>query len=242
MMVQVGRKSWGRKLLPATLLTSVVLAGLGAAAPAHAQFFSVSTSESDYNHAAHDLNSSHPVNVLYGPTAGDQSGNTVTGYTQPQKGGIGVTFTSPSLLTSSGGQADVDIAAPFSTITLMPTDPTVGFDVLEFRPEGKKIGGDPFTLSVTDQFGNVQTLNDIFGSPNQDFFGIIGLNDSVVRSATLTSSANIGDIRQVRVNAVNINAPGAAVPEPASLALLGLGALPLGLVARRRLAGGSKKA
>ncbi len=158
-------------------------------------------------------------NLLVNPTVGPNGpSRTVYGATQA---GTGVTFTSPSLLTASGGQADID--GPFYRITLAATDPACGFKVLEFNVNGAKgTKGSGVTLTLDNGDTYTQALD-----PGLTFFGLIDTSAQGVKSVTLDSAATLDDIRQVRV-CEDCSAPAPApVPEPGSLLTLGLGGLGL---------------
>lgn len=212
------------RCLPAAVLTAAVLAGLGTARPAHAQF-TVYTDVNGFTPAAKavcpDID-----NLLVTPTVGPNGpSNTVYGSTQD---GIGITFNSTSLLTASGGQSDID--GPFKDITLTSTNPTLGLEVLEFNLNGA-LGttGNSVTLNLSGGQTITQALD-----PGLTFFGVIADQGTYIQSATINSQGTIDDIRQVRVCAHPITT--AAVPEAGSMALFGLGGLallPVALRARR---------
>lgn len=157
-------------------------------------------------------------NLLVNPTVGPNGpSTTVYGATQE---GFGITFTSPSLLTASGGQADID--GPFHQITLTPTEAACNLQVLEFNVNGAKgTKGSGVTLTLSNGDTYTQALD-----PGLTFFGLIDTSGQGIKSVSLNSTATLDDIRQVRVceGACSAPQPGPQpVPEPGSLATMGLG-------------------
>lgn len=157
-------------------------------------------------------------NLLVNSTVG-ANGPSTTVYGATQEG-FGITFTSPSLLTASGGQADID--GPFHQITLTPTDTNRNLQVLEFNVNGAKgTKGSGITLTLYNGDTYTQVLD-----PGLTFFGLIDTSGQGIKSVSLNSAATLDDIRQVRVceGACGAPKPGPQpVPEPSSLATMGLG-------------------
>lgn len=157
-------------------------------------------------------------NLLVNPTVG-ANGPSTTVYGATQEG-FGITFTSPSRLTASGGQADID--GPFHQITLTPTNPAANLQVLEFDINGARgTKGSGVTLTLYNGDTYTQALDS-----GLTFFGFIDTSGQGVKSVSLNSGATLDDIRHVRVceGACGAPHPGPQpVPEPSSLATMGLG-------------------
>ena len=141
-----------------------------------------------------------------------------------------VTLTSiESLSLPANGAARVT-----ATDGILNSPLTFSFDdglisALEFNINALTNGDVFFTFAGGDSDGQVTTLYDL-GKNGQNFFNAFnGTFKSV--TMTFTNKATVQDVRQFRMNA----APTAAVPEPATWAmmLLGFGAIGFGMRRRR---------
>lgn len=200
-----------------SILTATVLVLL-AGSSARADFLFYLNNPSGYQSELNTLGIVD-TNIVYNQPGLVTTGNPVQGQSVGQ-GNVIISFSSNETLTTpSKGQARVSAADDsFKTITITPFSPPSGFLALSFNvnPAQGVVTG---TIDVTyvDQFGNSQVAKtDV--SPGLVFFGAIGTKGEVITSATLESTAEIADIREVKV-AVDP----AAVPEPASVMLLAVG-------------------
>ncbi|WP_240911420.1 PEP-CTERM sorting domain-containing protein [Paludisphaera soli] len=162
-------------------------------------------------------------------------GNTITGVTNQTNTGVFITSAAQVLESPSSGQARVEAE----------TGDLLGLDSINLA------GGATFTSLIFNLFSGsgsvVFTINgfDAFNNPEQytssafalgngqNFFTITAINGERISSVGFSSPGGIDDVRQLRIGGI---AP--AVPEPASVAMFGLGAGALGLVGavRRRRA------
>jgi len=148
---------------------------------------------------------------------------------------MNVNFTGTENLVADGGQSRIEAqVGTFDAVTINFADPSFGFTKLIFDLRADVDGTADFR--AVDQFGNVSNFLDIALDGNgQNFFTLLATNGEIAVSFSLLSTdptQNIEDLRQVRLGAVQIPQ---AVPEPGSLAILGVGLLGIaGLVRRRK--------
>jgi hypothetical protein len=173
-------------------------------------------------------------NVIFNACGlGSSTGTTVQGCLNDAHSTL-VNFTSNESLTiGGGGQAVIDAGdGSFDNVQISLADTTMGFGKLQFNLDA--IADGTATFQATDQFGTVFNFGSFALDGNgQNFFTLHSLDNQVAMSFSLLSTVgiqNIGDLEQVRIGPADTET---SVPEPGSLALLGLSLLGMGFVRRR---------
>jgi hypothetical protein len=194
----------------------VILGGLLTAATAHATII--------FSTGNNPLTGSE--NVLFNePGLAHGPDTAVGGITQS---GSFVLFqtTTGQIETPSAGQARVSSTSANGFTNLTISTPGQTFTGIVFNLDAVSSGNS--TISVAPEGATNQFA---LSSSGQNFLTIQAINNELMSSVTISSLVGISDISQVRLTGLT-SAP-AAIPEPATLSLVGVSLVGLGMLRRR---------
>ncbi len=181
-------------------------------------------------------------NVLF--NNGPVSGLTLEGITNQTNTLISIT--GGETLVAAGGQARLDtmdgtINSPFTFNTF--TNQLVGFDLsnagLAFtQAEFRLFGGTATSATLTFVDTDGEVFTQALTIPASGFFSAQAIDGQLIDFFSIAANGTIGDVRQVRIGGVTDigGGVGAAVPEPATWAMMIVGFGAAGAMMRRRRA------
>ena len=165
-------------------------------------------------------------NILFGGTNLNDAllitGDTNMTNTRIAFSGAGETLTAPS-----SGQARVEASdGSLTALTIAPYLSGTAFTsvILNLNTVRNSSGTVDFSIDASD---GLFTFTGLSVGNGENFFTITATNGETINSLSFNTTATLADVRQVRIGVQ-------AVPEPTSMAALGLGAL--GILKRRKKA------
>jgi hypothetical protein len=189
-------------------------------------------------------------NIFFNDSLAVTSGWTVTGFTDgPPKTAINFTSTTDQLLVNNGGGGVATISSTtdnainqlsYYVASTQPYGSTFNaFSEIDTNLDVQHPSGTvQFTIAAQTSLGTPETFTTVnFAlTSGGNKFAFIAMNGEVITNLAYTAS-NVSDVtvEDVKQNQVTLtHQPGDPAPEPASLALFGVGLLGLGFVTAKR--------